>query len=194
MKTSSHRIGLVLLGALLIVLGLEIIYFCTLISCTRTAPNANFDLVVTYSDSNPMEPALELANSQHKPLYVSQAPWESKPFLKYPPADLALVEIDPNAATTDQNARHAVAFIRQGGYQRVVLDVDWFHLPRALLLTRLYLMGSGVAVIPCVKTPLPDQWWTKRLFQIELFKFWGSIGRVILAFLGWQTGPTGPRL
>jgi hypothetical protein len=190
MKT-SRRIGF-LLALLFFILGLQVIYFGALIHNTGTVPDGHFDLILTYSDAQPMESALQLASSQHVPLYISQAPWEGKPFSKHPPADLTQVHLDPTAATTDQNARRAAAFIRQGGYHRVVLDVGWFHVPRALFLTRLYLLGSGVEVVPCSIVPKPAQWWTKRLFWVELIKFWGSMGRVILAFLGWQTGPTGP--
>jgi hypothetical protein len=170
MKSLSRRKGLVLFGLLLIVLGLQVIYFYSLIHNTGTAPGGSFDLILTYSDAQPMEPALELAQSQHKPLYVSQAPWEAKPFSKITPADLTQLYLDPHAATTDQNARRAAAFIRQGGYRQVVLDVGWFHVPRALFLTKLYLLGSGVEVVPCSITAKPTQWWTKRSFRLELFK------------------------
>ena len=138
-----------------------------------------------------MEPALALARSHHKPLYVSQAPWEENPFPHLAETDTTQINMDLTSATTDQNARRAANFIIAGGYKVIVLDVDWFHVPRALFLTRLYLLGSGVKVIPCSKTGLPTHWWTKRLFLNELYKFWGSMGRVVLAFFGKETGPKG---
>jgi len=167
-------------------------YFLRIYSGLTFRPSEGFDLVLTYSDESSMEAALDLALSRKKPLYVSQALWEPNPFRKHPASDLTKVHLDPTASTTDQNARRAAAFIRQGGYKRVALDVGWFHVPRALFLTRLYLLGSGVQVIPCSKTPLPEHWWAKRLFRMELLKFWGSLGRVALAFFGWETGPSGP--
>jgi hypothetical protein len=192
MRISIRRIRLALLALLFLIFGVQFLYFFSRIKSTGTDPGRDFDLVLTYSDLTSMRPALDLALSQHKPLYVSQAPWEANPFSHLAIADLALVHLDPNATTTDQNARRAAAFIQQGGYHKVVLDVDWFHVPRALFLTRLYLMGSRVEVMACDKTTLPPQWWNQRWFHIELYKFWGSIVRVILAFLGWETGPSGP--
>jgi len=181
-----------LIGIFLFLFGLQLAYFVPLYKNLNTQLAQDFDLVLTYSDNSNMEPALDLARAHHKPLYVSQAHWEVNPFKTHPQTELTEVHIDPVSETTDQNARHAAAFIRQGVYKRVVLDVGWFHVPRALFLTRLYLLGSGVEVIPCAKTPLPLHWWANRLFHQELYKFWGSIGRVILAFFGWETGPSGP--
>lgn len=169
----------------------ELFYFLLVFKSLDCNPVADFDLVVAYSDSNTEQPALDLALSRDKPLYVSQAPWERYPFPKCPAADLKKITVDPTAQTTDQNARRAVAFIKRGGYKRVALMVGWFHLPRALFLTRLYLLGSGVTVIPCAKSPLPTYWWKDWLLHREIFKFWGSLGRVALAACGWETGSNG---
>lgn len=171
----------------------QLIYFIVIIGKTTTLPTQDFDLVLTYSDAETMVPALKLAQSRHKPLYVSIAPWEPTPFRNMPLSGLKEVHIDPRGKTTDQNARRAAEFIRQGGYKRVVLDVAWFHVPRSLFLTKLYLLGSGVEVTPCDRFPAPLHWWMARLLRIEFFKFWGSLGRVLLALDGWETGPDGPR-
>ncbi len=78
---------------------------------TGTEPLGDFDLVLTYSEDSFMKPALDLAVSRRKPLFVSQAPWETYPFPQRPAADLGLVHFDSKATTTDQNARHAAIFI-----------------------------------------------------------------------------------
>lgn len=190
-KNKKIKTALVL-GLLLFVI--EVSIFSLVILNVGTNPTEDFDLVLTYSGDGSMETSLALALSKDKPLFVSIAPWEPKPFQGHSPADLKMVYIDATAATTDQNARRAASFIHQKGYKRVVLDVGWFHMPRALFLTRLYLLGSGVVVIPCSRTPAPPCWWAKPIFLLELYKFWGSIGRVILAFCGWENGPSGPHI
>jgi hypothetical protein len=179
------------LGAVLLLA--QALYFLSVLGSLGKTPAGDFDLVLTYSDVPTMDPALDLALSRDKPLYVSQAPWEGNPFPRRSAADLARVVLDPTGATTDQNARQAAAYIRKGGYQRVLLDVGWFHVPRALFLTRLYLAGSGVKVAACSKSPLPPGWWAQPLLHTEILKFWGSLGRVGLAFFGWETGPPPPR-
>ena len=179
-------------GALVLLVAAQLAYFIPIIQAESTQPSGDFDLVLTYSDLSNMDPALDLALAHSKPLFISQAPWEPNPFTNRPPGNLRNVFIDSFAKTTDWNARDAARFIKRGGYKRVVLDVAWFHVPRALFLTRLYLLGSGVEVIPCTKTPVPQRWWADRLFHIELFKFWGSLGRVALAAVGWETGPNEP--
>ena len=202
-------------GVLAALLAAQFIYFLTTIQTESITPAGDFDLVLTYSDLASLDPALELAFSREKPLFVSQAPWELPPFPNQPPGKLKSVYVDTFSRTTDANARQAARFIKRGGYKKVVLDVAWFHLPRALFLTRLYLLGSGVEVIPCAKTLPPGLstigpgtpnasasagglstgaaiWWKSRLFHVELFKFWGSLGRVALAAVGLETGPNGP--
>jgi hypothetical protein len=177
------------IGFFAVLLAFQFFYFFFIYKSLEKILPADFDLVLTYSDSTTLEPALVLALSHHKPLYVSQAPWEGRPFPGRPMADLREVYIDPTATTTDQNARRAAQFIRQGGYRKVVLDVSWAHVPRSLFLTRLYLMGSGVSIIPCSTKEVPSDWWHNRALRVEMVKFWGSIGRVALAAVGFETGP-----
>lgn len=98
--------------------------------------------------------------------------------------------VEDKARTTDQNARYSAPLIRAAGVQDIVLALPWYHLPRALFLTRLYLRGTGVTVTPYASTPLPSGWALRPQFWEELFKFWGSLGRVGLASLGWETGPS----
>ena len=53
------------------------------------------------------------------------------------------VTIDHYARTTDQNARNAVRFLEKGNYQRALLVTNWYHMPRDLFLTRLYLLKEN---------------------------------------------------
>lgn len=98
--------------------------------------------------------------------------------------------VEDKARTTDQNARYCAPLIRAAGVHSVVLALPWYHLPRALFLTDYYLKGSGVTVLPYATVPLPSGWVLRPQFWEELFKFWGSLGRVGLASLGWETGPS----
>ena len=47
--------------------------------------------------------------------------------------------VEDKARTTDQNARFCAPVIRSLGVKRVTLALPWYHLPRALFLTRLSL-------------------------------------------------------
>ncbi len=96
---------------------------------------------------------------------------------------------DPTARTTDQNARNSAAFIRKGGYKRVALVCSWDHGPRALFLARLYLLGSGVQINLYPDEPVPNRYWMTRDFWIQMFRFWGSLGRVGLHLFGIDDWP-----
>ncbi len=189
-KKFSKIIAL-LIGIFLLLFGFQMVYFTRIYTHADFRPQQDFDLVLSWNAEG-AQPVLDMALSYHKPLFLSLAPWDQNPFAQRSAADLAQVYIDTKATTTVQNASIASAFIRKGGYKKVLLDVDWFHLPRSLFLTRLYLLGGGVEVIPCMKTPLPNRWWSNRDFHVELYKFWGSLGRVGLALVGFETGPSVP--
>jgi uncharacterized SAM-binding protein YcdF (DUF218 family) len=94
------------------------------------------------------------------------------------------VLVEDQARTTDQNARFCSPMIRSLGIRQVLLALPWYHLPRALFLTRLYLLGSGISVSPFATSALPAGWWGNPHFRLEMVKFWGSLGRVLLSLLG----------
>lgn len=96
------------------------------------------------------------------------------------------ITVDHFAMTTDQNARNAVQFLKKGGYHRALLVTSWFHMPRALFLTRIYLLGSGISVQPFYYEEVPSNVWSQPDFWGELFRFWGSLVRVALAAVGFE--------
>ena len=148
-------------------------------------PVPDCDVVVVYGgEARRFPAALRLAQSLRKPLYMTGAPDEAAAARKQIPEGFNQATLDGTTLTTDQNARRAAAFIRSGGYKRAVLVTSWFHEPRALFLTRLYLWGTGVQVEPDPVSPVPSGWWREGLFWIETAKFWGSLGRVLLHSIG----------
>lgn len=96
---------------------------------------------------------------------------------------------DHYAATTDGNARYVAPLLRGLGAREVLLVTDWYHLPRALFLTRLYLAFSGIHVDPVAAGGVPGHPWKSPALQSEGFKFWGSLLRVILHPLGVKNWP-----
>jgi hypothetical protein len=101
-------------------------------------------------------------------------------------ADLQFSSIilENRARTTDQNARYSAPLIKKIGVKQMVLALPWYHLPRALFLTRFYLRGSGIIVSPYATVPLPSGWFFNHWFWVEMVKFWGSLGRVFLSACG----------
>lgn len=97
--------------------------------------------------------------------------------------------VEDKARTTDQNARYCAPIIKQSGVHSVVLALPWYHLPRALFLTRYYLRDSGVMVHAFASDPLPKQWWLDRSFYFEIIKFWGSLVRIGLSRIGIEKWP-----
>jgi len=103
------------------------------------------------------------------------------------PADKLLVE--DKARTTDQNARYSRPLLLGTGETQAILALPWYHLPRALFLTRLYLWGTGVEVRPYASVPPPEGWWRTKTFRVEFVKFWGSLLRMALAEAGIEEWP-----
>ncbi len=103
--------------------------------------------------------------------------------------DPARMKVEGRARTTDQNARYCAPIIREDGARSVVLALPWYHLPRALFLTRYYLWGKGITVTPYATTPLPSGWFLKPRFWEEMVKFWGSLGRIVFSWVGVENWP-----
>ena len=99
------------------------------------------------------------------------------------------ISVEDRAKTTDQNARYCAPILRRLGVHSVLLALPWFQLPRALFLTRFYLWGSGIEVTPVATVPLPDNWWRRPLFVMEIIKFWGSFFRIGLSWIGIEHWP-----
>lgn len=98
-------------------------------------------------------------------------------------------QLENRARTTDQNARYCAPMILKAGAKRVVLALPWYHLPRALFLTRYYLRGNNITVTPYATLPLPAGWFLRPHFWEEMVKFWGSLARIALSWVGVENWP-----
>ena len=149
------------------------------------------DMILVYSGSDDRIQALSgLIQPQNNPVFLFSG-WDfAKTNLeKRLKLDPALIQVEDRARTTDQNARYSAPMILQRKVHNILLALPWYQLPRALFLTRFYLAGSGVSVEPYASIPLPDRWWKSSLFGLEMVKFWGSLFRVSLAWLGVEDWP-----
>jgi uncharacterized SAM-binding protein YcdF (DUF218 family) len=97
--------------------------------------------------------------------------------------------LENQARTTDQNARYSAPIIRRLGVHSVLLALPWFQLPRALFLTRFYLSGTGIQVTPVATIPVGHDWRREFLFAMEIPKFWGSLFRIGLSWVGVEHWP-----
>jgi uncharacterized SAM-binding protein YcdF (DUF218 family) len=163
-------------------------YFLFIFQSSRRPPVPECDGVLAYGGLPwRFSAAFQRAQSLHRPLYLSGAPSEIEGSGIKPLASPIQVTLDSKAYTTDQNARHAAAYLRSNGVHRVELVTSWFHMPRALFLTRMYLWGTPVEVDPYWAEPIPAGWWKVGYFWIEWVKFWGSLVRVFFAEFGWES-------
>jgi uncharacterized SAM-binding protein YcdF (DUF218 family) len=158
--------------------------------CARNPGPEKPDLVVVYGGlTRSSLHGLELAKAFDCPIYFSESVQTVHTLQKALPALSVPVTIDPRARTTDQNARYAAPFIRNGGYKRVALVCAWHHMPRALFLARLYLLGSGMKVVPYPNETSPERFWAKRNFWRQFLMLWGSLLRVGLHCFGVDDWP-----
>jgi hypothetical protein len=183
----------------------EWLYFQSIYQ-TRTNDLSTGDAVLVYGGSLRRDAAgLALANQNKIPIFISDVFGGPKDFQQKIGRSNMPITIDHYARTTDQNARNAVKFLKQGGYQKALLVTSWYHMPRALFLTRFYLLGAfrdspprrqdakedpdrgmGFRVEPYFFEPIPKNYWTQPDFWAEMFRFWGSLGRVALANFGFE--------
>ncbi len=85
---------------------------------------------------------VELANKEKIPIFISDifgGPEDVQ--RRFGPVNVPIT-VDHYARTTDQNARNAVKFLKAGNYHHAVLVTNWYHQPRSLFLTRLYLLRA----------------------------------------------------
>jgi hypothetical protein len=99
------------------------------------------------------------------------------------------VRIVRGAYTTDQNARTTAPVIKELHAKSVILVTSWYHMPRALLVTHLYLLGSGIEVMRVSAEGRPKAWWRERRLWMEIPRMWGTALRVGLAVVGVENWP-----
>jgi uncharacterized SAM-binding protein YcdF (DUF218 family) len=81
---------------------------------------------------------------------------------------------------TDGDARYAAELLKKLKVQRAILVTSWYHLPRSAFLLHLYLAFSGIQFETITSDDPPDNARDQRIFEMELVKFWGSLGRAAL--------------
>ena len=99
------------------------------------------------------------------------------------------VRIVHGAYTTDQNARTTAPVLKELHVKSVILVTSWYHMPRALLVTRLYLLGSGIEIMRVSAEVRPKEWWRERRLWMEIPRMWGTAWRVGLAVVGIENWP-----
>jgi DUF218 domain len=87
----------------------------------------------------------------------------------------ARILLEPNARTTAQNARYVAQVLRDHGCRSVLVISSWWHLPRALFLTHLALLGSGVDIAGLASESPPPRIWSDPNVWLECMRFWGSL-------------------
>jgi uncharacterized SAM-binding protein YcdF (DUF218 family) len=185
------RWSLVGLSLLMLVLFLlQILYYTWIYKTSATTP-PSADLVLIYSGSGSRELAARGWEGPGTPPRFLFSGWEyNRPALgKSTGLPNARFFVEDQAKTTDQNIRYSLPLIRRSGAKNLVLALPWFQLPRALFLTRLYLIGSGDSVAAYATVPPPSGWWKTSDFWREILKFWGSLFRIILSRAGIESWP-----
>jgi hypothetical protein len=91
------------------------------------------------------------------------------------PAHFATVLLEPNARTTAQNARYVARLAEYRDCRSVLVVSSWWHLPRAIFLTRLAFLGRGVSVEGVAADPRPQWACLNAQVWLEGIRFWGSL-------------------
>ncbi len=93
----------------------------------------------------------------------------------------ATLLLEPNARNTSQNARYVARLAEAHGCRSLMVLTSWWHLPRALFLTRLALLGRGIRVLgwPLASASAPDDrpasvLGDPRVWE-EGLRLWGSL-------------------
>ena len=182
---STRKTVWIILAASLMILSAQFFYYSRVYSETNRQPQTGYDLVLMYTGEISLTSAADIALAGHAPLFISGGinPIKSVADAQKLLGNLPVV-YNPHAQTTDQNARESSDFIRQKHFHQVLLVTGWGQLPRALLLTRYYLIGSGVKILSTADHPAPKNWWRSRQAWLQFFKLWGSLGRVVLHWVG----------
>jgi uncharacterized SAM-binding protein YcdF (DUF218 family) len=90
------------------------------------------------------------------------------------PAELGLLA-QGKSRSTFEDAYNTRQIVGQNHLDSVLLLTSDYHLPRAYLLTRLMLLGTGVSVHPSAISASPLR---GKLLAQEMVKFWGGLGEM----------------
>jgi uncharacterized SAM-binding protein YcdF (DUF218 family) len=142
-----------------------------------------FDLLVVFGgDDHRVQRALELERTYPYRYFMVS---DSNPrqveayFRQFGHPVHARVLYEPLARTTDQNARYVSAAIRREDIHSALLVTSWYHIPRAWLLLKGYLLFQNVRLAGHISDHPGDPRASTGHFRQELFKFWGSLGRIL---------------
>ncbi len=94
---------------------------------------------------------------------------------RFGPPRKAQVVLEPRAHTTAQNARYVAALALPRGCRSLLVETSWWHLPRALFLTHLALLGHGVRVRGIAWRPATGPALKSAQVWTEGLRFWGSL-------------------
>jgi uncharacterized SAM-binding protein YcdF (DUF218 family) len=95
--------------------------------------------------------------------------------LHFGPARHAKVLLEPSARTTVDNARFVARLILRYHCRTALIVTSWWHLPRALFLTHLALLGKNVQVDGIASDAGPEHTWNSKNLWGETIRFWGSL-------------------
>jgi uncharacterized SAM-binding protein YcdF (DUF218 family) len=171
-----------LLGAALLTLLAQLAaYAFLLLRPPLPEPGRRYDLLAVFGgDPERARLGLSLARQGRAAAFVvSDAGQEElgRFFTRYGGPGQARVLLEPYARTTDQNARLVARLAGREAARSVLLVTSWIHGPRAYLLLRLGLMGTGVRVALQPAGSRPRGKALASQFAVEAGKFWGSLAR-----------------
>jgi uncharacterized SAM-binding protein YcdF (DUF218 family) len=94
--------------------------------------------------------------------------------------------VEENSRTTLENAVHTKELIRDHGFSSAILVTSWDHMPRAYLLLRAMLLGSGVRIathsVPTGRVG-PANWYLHsvgwKMAYNETVEVWGSLFELV---------------
>lgn len=102
------------------------------------------------------------------------------------------VDIDRAALDTIGNAEESAKWIKQHGYQRVIVVTNNYHMPRSLLEMERLIGDVELQPYPVVNTNLHDGRWivepaALRVLMTEYAKYLAALGRSVLPHAQQQT-------
>jgi uncharacterized SAM-binding protein YcdF (DUF218 family) len=181
-QEKAHPAVRIVVAGLALLLVLEAaVYSAILLRPPRPLQGETFDLLAVFGG----DPArIQLGFNEARAgvasaLVVSDSgQWQMERYFRaYGRPGKARIILEPFARTTDENARLVSRIIRADGFHRVLLITSWYHQPRAYLLLRLGLLGSGVTVNVLSTEDTPRGFLATPEFRGEYLKFWGSLAR-----------------